>query len=314
MNKIIKPVPVLLDTDIGSDPDDAAALAYLLSQPNCDLKGITTVTGQPEIRAMLASVMCKAAGKKIPIYPGYDRPLAGESRQTNVAQISVLDKWAHEQEFPQQKATDFMYEVICQNSGKVVLLAIGPLTNVANLFIEHPDAAPKLKTLVSMSGLFLNKVGDQKAEWNVICDPYAADIVYSAMLLKQIIVSLDVTTQLSMTKKEVEKFQTIKILRPVFDCAQVWFYVGKPTDIMSFHDPLAASCIFIPSLCQFKKSGVKLNKKTGETSFAGNKRGVCQVAESVDGQAFFKHFFTVCKKRELYEQGSSTPPPDGDIG
>ena len=61
---------ILLDTDIGSDIDDAIALAYLLAQPQCELLGITTVTGEPEKRAMMASAQCKLAGRNIPIYPG----------------------------------------------------------------------------------------------------------------------------------------------------------------------------------------------------------------------------------------------------
>ena len=49
---------ILLDTDIGSDIDDAVCLAYLLRQPACELVGITTVTGEPVKRAMLASCPC----------------------------------------------------------------------------------------------------------------------------------------------------------------------------------------------------------------------------------------------------------------
>lgn len=58
---------ILLDTDIGSDLDDSVCLAYLLSQPKCELLGITTVSGDVNKRAMLASAMCKAAGKEIQI-------------------------------------------------------------------------------------------------------------------------------------------------------------------------------------------------------------------------------------------------------
>jgi inosine-uridine nucleoside N-ribohydrolase len=70
---------LLLDTDIGSDIDDAVCLAYLLAQPECELLGITTVSGEPEKRAMLASALCKAAGKEPPILPGAARPAAGGS-------------------------------------------------------------------------------------------------------------------------------------------------------------------------------------------------------------------------------------------
>jgi inosine-uridine nucleoside N-ribohydrolase len=52
---------ILLDTDIGSDIDDAVCLAYLLANPMCDLLGISIVTGEAELRARLASALCKPA-------------------------------------------------------------------------------------------------------------------------------------------------------------------------------------------------------------------------------------------------------------
>ncbi len=60
---------ILLDTDIGTEVDDAITLAYLLANPEAELLGITTVTGEAYERAKLASVLCKIAGKDIPIYP-----------------------------------------------------------------------------------------------------------------------------------------------------------------------------------------------------------------------------------------------------
>ena len=67
---------VLFDTDIGSDIDDAVALAYLLAQPECELLGITTVTGEAVRRAQLASALCLDAGKQVPIFPGQEAPYA----------------------------------------------------------------------------------------------------------------------------------------------------------------------------------------------------------------------------------------------
>ena len=57
---------VFLDTDIGTDIDDAVCLAYHLLHPDCDLLGITTVTGEAEKRAMLASAICRRAGRDSP--------------------------------------------------------------------------------------------------------------------------------------------------------------------------------------------------------------------------------------------------------
>ena len=61
MNEMI---PILLDTDIGSDIDDAVCLAYLLKQPKCELVGVTTVSGEAQKRAMLVDAICRAAGRE----------------------------------------------------------------------------------------------------------------------------------------------------------------------------------------------------------------------------------------------------------
>src|SRR6184192_2825179 len=93
-------IPVLFDTDIGSDIDDAVALAYLLRQPRCELVGITTVTGQPERRAMLADAICRAEGRgDVPIHSGSPRPLLGEQRQPHVPQAAALERWPHADQF-----------------------------------------------------------------------------------------------------------------------------------------------------------------------------------------------------------------------
>ena len=92
---------ILLDTDIGSDIDDAVALAWLLANPDCDLLGITTVTGQAKTRAQLASVLCRVAGKSIPIFPGAETPLLVCQRQKEAPQGAALERWPHEKSFPE---------------------------------------------------------------------------------------------------------------------------------------------------------------------------------------------------------------------
>ena len=62
---------ILLDTDIGTDIDDALCLLYLLANPDCELLGITTVTGESEKRAMLASSLCKLDGKRYSNFSRY---------------------------------------------------------------------------------------------------------------------------------------------------------------------------------------------------------------------------------------------------
>lgn len=118
------PTKVLLDTDIGTDIDDAVRLAYLLSQPHCDLLGITTVTGEAEQRAMIASAICKAAGKNIPIYPGVEQPLLIPQYQPKAQQAKALAHWEHDTAFPRGEAIEFLRHTIRQHPDEIVLLPL----------------------------------------------------------------------------------------------------------------------------------------------------------------------------------------------
>ena len=71
---------ILLDTDIGSDIDDAVCLAYLLMQPECELMGITTVLGETDDRCRLASALCYAAGRISPCIPARAVPYSTTRR------------------------------------------------------------------------------------------------------------------------------------------------------------------------------------------------------------------------------------------
>lgn len=94
-----------LDTDIGSDIDDALALAYLLARDDCELIGLSTVTEVENQRAQLASALCRIAGRDVPIYPGL--PLLVPPRQTTVPQVVALDRWSHATAFPQTTEVTF---------------------------------------------------------------------------------------------------------------------------------------------------------------------------------------------------------------
>src|SRR5215207_7526723 len=110
---------LLLDTDIGSDIDDAVCLAYLLAQPECELLGITTVSGEPEQRAMLASALCRVVSRQVPIFPGAEAPLLGRQRQPRAPQASALTRWAHEERFPRGQAVEFLRQTIRAHPGEV---------------------------------------------------------------------------------------------------------------------------------------------------------------------------------------------------
>lgn len=292
------PTKILLDTDIGSDIDDAVCLAYLLAQPECALLGITTVSGEPDKRAMMASAQCKLAGQLTPVFPGAAEALIVPSRQPQAPQADALSKWEHDRSFPQGEAIEFLRQTIRQHPGEVTLLAIGPLTNIALLFKADPEIPALLHSLVMMGGLFdPARIGNWRGgkwEWNIWCDPHAAAIVYRASVQRHRSVGLDVTTQVTMEASQVrERFQT-KLLRPVLDFAEVWF---KSAERITFHDPLAATTIFDDRICTFERGNVNVELYDPDdfavTKWMANPDGRREVATTVDAERFFDKYFSV---------------------
>jgi inosine-uridine nucleoside N-ribohydrolase len=289
---------LILDTDIGSDIDDAVCLAYLLAQPQCDLLGITTVSGEPERRAMMASAQCKVAGRNVPIFAGADLPLLVPSRQPKSPQADALSRWDHDKNYKQGEAIEFLRHTIRANAGEVTLLAIGPLTNLALLFKTDPEIPSLLKSLVLMGGLFdTQKMRNWKGgkwEWNIWCDPHAAAIVYRAGAPVHRSIGLDVTTHVTMDAPQVrEKFQT-PYLKPVLDFAEVWF---QHAQTITFHDPLAATTIFDNSIVTYERGQTEVElhdpDNFGVTKWQAHPAGAQEIATTVNADAFFKHYFGV---------------------
>lgn len=290
-------VKVLLDTDIGTDIDDAICLSYLLAQPECELLGITTVTGEADKRAMIASALCKAAKRDIPIYPGCDVPILGSQRQKIAQQAKVLPNWDHQKVFDKGYAVEFLRKTIRKYPGEITLLSIGPLTNIGLLFSVDPEIPRLLKGLVLMGGIFTTKLsGVGILEWNILCDPYAASIVYKAPVPIHKSIGLDVTMQVTMEVEQLQQYCKTPVMQPLLDISKVWYEYAKHH--ITFHDPLATLTIFDDKVCEFKKGTVDVelasDRLRGYTYWQENEtEGTHEIALAVDRERFFKSFFSV---------------------
>ena len=109
---------IILDTDIGSDVDDALALATVLGSESVNLLGITTVYGDTKLRARIAHHLCHIANKSIPVFAGVETPLSGRkvwstgsegTSFSNLNQSVLVDK----------TAVEFLVEAVNQNPGKI---------------------------------------------------------------------------------------------------------------------------------------------------------------------------------------------------
>ena len=287
-------IKLLLDTDIGSDIDDALSLCYLLSNPECELMGITTVTGEAEKRADLAYQICMENGCDLPIYPGASEPLQGTQRQP-IAQLAAdLKTNRFTDSSSPDDAIEFLHKTIIRNPGEITLLCTGPLTNIALLFTRYPEAAGLLKQLVLMCGVFhyeLPGLADMESEWNASVDPIASSIVYNSMVPVHRSVGLDVTCQVVMSKEAAKKYFDVKPLGPILPLIDRFTY----HDCITFHDPLAAVSVFERDVCSFVKGMVTINdisdKTPGKTFWKVQKPFLHEVASEVNVPLFFRHFF-----------------------
>lgn len=291
-------VNLLLDTDIGTDIDDAVCLAYLLLNPRCNLLGITTVAGEPERRAMVASAICRCVGREIPIYPGASDPLSGLQRQKSVPQAERLQSWDHASSFPRGEAIEFLRRTIRRYPGEVILLAIGPLTNAGLLFTHDPEIPSLLKGLVMMCGQFSSSGphDSMEAEWNAGGDPQATAIAYQSRVRVHRSIGLDVTRRVSMAAGEFQKtFRGSRAFRPVLDFSEVFFREGH---LATFHDPLAAATIFDDTLCRFERGTVEVDLAAGVTCgrtlwTPGDGYSPHEVAVDTEPFRFFEHLRSV---------------------
>ncbi len=290
-------VPVLLDTDVGSDIDDAACLVYLLAQPRCELLGITTVTGEPDKRAMLADAICKAAGRSdVPIHAGAATPLLIEQAQKVAHQAEVLSRWPHRRDFEPNTAVEFLRAVIRSRASQITLLTIGPLTNVGLLFALDPQIPSLLKQLVCMCGVYaIGLHGERPREWNAMGDPHATAIVFRAGAPNHLAIGLDVTMKCAMPADDCRKRFRGGPLDVVADMAEVWF---RRQPRITFHDPLAAAVIFEPDLCEYSPGLVQVEltspRLAGLTQFDPTAEvKPTRVASEVNPARFFDHYFSV---------------------
>lgn len=290
---------ILLDTDIGSDIDDAVALSYLLNQPACELVGITTVSGEPHKRASLADAICRAAGRdNIPIHAGVEDPFLIPQHQPSCPQYDALgERWAHREFEKKCTALEFMRHTIRSRPGEITLLAIGPLTNIGLLFAIDPELPAMLRSMMIMGGRFVTiGGGGELLEWNILCDPHAAERVFKAPIKDFTAVGLDVTLQCQMPAEECRtRFaQAGGPLAPVADMAEVWF---KHSGAITFHDPLSAALIFEPSICKLQTAhvAVELNSERllGHTLMLPDEYKPHKIASEVNVQGFFDHYFKV---------------------
>jgi purine nucleosidase/pyrimidine-specific ribonucleoside hydrolase len=254
--------PVLLDTDLGDDIDDAYALAVCLRHPRIALLGVSTVRGDTELRAAETRYLLALEGRpELPVAAGsrdaLDKLVPLERNcQAGIVPPTEEERWRA----GRQDGVRALAEWSAAHPG-AILLTIGQLTNVARFRAEFPEQFALLSRLVIMGGHLDPSLN--YAEWNIACDPRAAQMVLSAG--KPILmVGLDVTLPCRMSKEDLDAIRQARtpLSAALSAMTKMWQGETDPQDPRrpTLHDPLAALAVAEPEVLRTVPRRVEIDR------------------------------------------------------
>ena len=296
--------PVILDVDTGID--DALAIAYALNSQELEVIGFTTCFGNAPIEHTTRNtlVILEKLGKTVPVYAGADKPLKRDMKEfpTHVHGEDGLgnsfDK-APVREAEPEGAVDYIISQVKKRPHEITIIAVGPLTNLAQAVKKEPEIASLVKEVVIMGGaVFVAGNVTPYSEANVLADPEEADYVFSSGL-PVIVVGLDVTMKTPLPIATLADWRTIGTDMAHFFADMTDFYMQAYETFhpgiggCALHDPLAVGVAIDPSLVKKEEWNVKVvleGEEYGRTIAHSKGEPKIQVCTQVDAGNFLNHF------------------------
>ena len=169
----VAPQPVIIDTDVGDDIDDAFALAIALQDPRLNVIGITTAWGDTRTRTLLVRRLLETLGRtNVIVAQGPETPNSVPFTQKTWAS-------AARDQTPAPDAIEFIRDQASKHPREITLIALAPLSNIEALHQRAPEALHQLKQVVLMGGSIYAgynqggaiPVAKPSAEYNVVSAP-----------------------------------------------------------------------------------------------------------------------------------------------
>jgi purine nucleosidase len=247
-------VSLVVDTDIGSDVDDALALALAVRHPDLELRAVTTVSSQPDVRAQLARRLLDVAGA-VDVEVAVGTNVAGDER--NAIGAEHLDLLAPPSDgAPAANAVDLLAGL-----GRDMSLAtIGQQTNLAAALARDSALARRAASLTVMGGAFapIDGTGGEahgaSRDWNLVLDPRAAVVSLSSGWRTLRYVPIDVTFGVPLSRAHTERLrggdELCVLLAGLVDGwrGRAFPDHGPPDVACYLHDPLTVACV---TECEF---------------------------------------------------------------
>lgn len=262
---------LVIDTDIGTDVDDAIALLQVLGAQTEGSLSITTAYGDTKLRAQIAGRYCALVGRAIEIFPGRARTLSGKPIWTSGLEGS-LHSQLEDVLISSTNAVEHLLAISSDPLRTVSILAIAPLTNIAEAILEDADFASRISHLYVMAGRF----GEGKFEHNIVSDITAAKVVFESGIRISVI-GIELTSQLVLRQDFSEKVSLCGdagslLSREIEQWSGFW-----SRDWIVPHDSLAALMLLEPEIFDFSERGrVRIDSD-------GSAPGRTDFMESADG-------------------------------
>ncbi|WP_289032139.1 nucleoside hydrolase [uncultured Paraglaciecola sp.] len=263
---------VIFDTDPGID--DAMAILFAHASGKIDLMGITTVFGNASIENATRNALYLkqrftiatnvSAGADTPLVVPAGEPTTFVHGQNGLGDIELPDTIPLEAD--SRSACDFIIDTVREYPNEITLIAVGRLTNLALALQKAPDIAALVKEVVVMGGAFGHNghTGNVSpyAEANIIGDPHAADIVFTAKW-PVTVVGLDVTQQTIMSNAYIEKLRDESTVYGEFIYQISRFYSDfhkQSAGLNGFyvHDSSAVAYLLAPELFKVKQGPIRV--------------------------------------------------------
>ena len=307
-----EPLAVVVDTDMGED--DMRAILYLLKHPSVDIKAITVAgTGEahcePGVRHVLGLLALNEPGD-IPVACGRETPLAGDhtfpSSWRQGADSLYGLSLPEGGKASSQSAAELIASIIQASQVKAVIVATGPLTNIAEALLTNPDLAGNIAMVYVMGGAVEVQgnvgfsgagIANEFAEWNIYIDPHAAGVVFNSGV-PITLVPLDATQYAPVTMgfyQRLESLHTGAEATFVYDLltANLGFVQSGGAQ---FWDSLTAAIATDGSLASFEMHELQVVEEegveSGRTKPASGGASV-RIAVSANGPRFEDTFLSV---------------------
>ena len=284
------PAPVIIDTDPGVD--DALAILMALAAPALNVIGVTATAGNvPLARATRnALALLEYAGRgDIPVYRGAARPVRGRyayAREVHSAAGLTYPIPEPTTAAAGTGAVSYLAETLRARPGEVVVIALGPLTNLARLMRRHPDALPGAARIIIMGGA-VNARGNvtPDAEFNFYSDPTAARIVVESGL-PMTLVDLGACRQVYLARADGDDIGGGAGGRRATLAAGLlagWFRRDPARERFHLYDPLAVIAALEPAILRLRPVTLAIDDAdaTGEAGLWGRCRVVDENAGPV---------------------------------